>query len=110
MSENKPIDTTDDQFNQAVLSRTGLSVVDFWSPRCGPCHQMAPALEAFAEANAAKIEVFKLDAEDNPKTAEKYNIRSTPTIIFFKDGEPVDISIGAMSESALQNKLDALLA
>jgi len=110
MSENKPIDTTDDQFNQAVLNRTGLSVVDFWSPGCGPCHQMAPSLEAFAEANASKIEVFKLDAEDNPKTAEKYNIRSTPTIIFFKDGEPVDISVGAMSESALQTKLDALLA
>lgn len=110
MSENKPVDTTDDQFSQEVLNRTGLSVVDFWSPRCGPCHQMAPALGAFAEANAAKIKVFKLDAEDNPKTAEKYNIRSTPTIIFFKDGEPVDISVGAMSESALQNKLNALLA
>ena len=69
---------------------------------------MAPALEAFAAANAGKIRVFKLDVEDNPKTAEKYEIRSIPTIIFFQDGEAADVSLGALSATALQSKLDAL--
>ena len=108
MSGNKPMEITDDQFNQEVLDRTGLSVVDFWAPTCGTCHQMAPALDAFAAANKSNVRVFKMDAQDNPKTAEKYKIRSTPTIIFFKDGEPVEVSIGALSESGLQSKLDAL--
>ncbi len=110
MSKNKPTEISDDQFNEEVLSRKGLSVVDFWSPTCGPCHQMAPALEAFAEANAEKVKVFKIDVEDNPKTSEKYKIRSIPTIIFFKNTEPVETSVGAMSQSSLQEKLDALIA
>jgi len=109
MSENKPISVTDDDFHQEVLKATGVSVVDFWAPWCGPCHQMAPALESFAGANGDKVKVFKLDTDDNPKTAEKYEIRSIPTVIFFREGEPVDISVGALSESALQSKLDALL-
>jgi thioredoxin 1 len=70
---------------------------------------MAPALESFAEANTGKVQVFKLDVDDNPKIAEKYQIRSIPTIIFFKDGQQADVSVGAMTESALQGKLDALL-
>ena len=109
MSENKPKNLTDDQFDGEVLKAKGLAVVDFWAPWCGPCHQMAPALEAFAGANAAKVRVFKVNSDDNPKTAEKYGIRSIPTVIFFKDGEPVDTTVGAMTQSAMQGKLDALL-
>lgn len=109
MSVNKPREITDDQFNQEVLNRTGLTLVDFWSPTCGTCHQMAPALDAFAEANGSALKVFKMDAQDNPKTAEKYKIRSTPTLIFFRDGEPIDITVGAMSEAGLKNKLDELI-
>jgi thioredoxin 1 len=70
---------------------------------------MAPALEAFAQANAEKVRVFKLDSDDNPKTAEKYGIKSIPTVIFFKDGKPVETNVGAMTQSALQSKLDALI-
>lgn len=109
MSENKPVDITDHEFEQEVLKAKGISVVDFWAPWCGPCHQMAPAFEAFAGANAGKVKAFKIDADDNPKTAEKYEIRTIPTVIFFKDAEPVEISVGALSETALQSKLDALL-
>jgi thioredoxin 1 len=108
MPENKPIEITDAQFQEAVLNEKGISVVDFWAPWCGPCHAMAPALQAFAEANAHKARVFKLDVDDNPKTAEKYGIRTIPTVIFFKDGEAVNTTVGALSQSALQAKLDAL--
>ena len=109
MSENRPRDISDDQFEQEVLKSPGLSVVDFWTLTCGTCHQMAPALDAFAAANGARVKVFKVDAQDNPKTAEKYKIRSTPTIIFFRDGEPVDVTIGPMSATGLQDKLEELL-
>ena len=109
MGENKPKEITDSQFEEEVLDSKGISVVDFWAPWCGPCHQMAPALESFATNNSGKARVFKIDADDNPKTAEKYEIRSVPTIIFFKDGTPVDRTAAAMSESALQEKLDFLL-
>lgn len=109
MSIHKPINITDSQFDKEVIKAAGLSVVDFWAPWCGPCINMAPALEAFTAANVEKVRVYKLDVDDNPKTAEKYHIRSVPTIIFFKDGEPADISAGALSESALQDKLDNLL-
>jgi thioredoxin len=108
MSEDKPINITDAQFGDRVLKAEGLVVVDFWAPWCGPCHQMAPALEAFAQANAGKVKVFKLDSDDNPKTAEKYEIRSIPTIIFFKNGEPVSRTVGTMSEATLQGTLDSL--
>jgi thioredoxin 1 len=109
MKENKSVSITDHQFSEEVLKKDGICVVDFWAPRCGPCLQMAPGLEAFAEANAGKVRVFKLDVDDNPKTSEKYEIRSVPTIVFFQDGEPVYTSRGTMSQAGLQKRLDDLL-
>jgi len=109
MTEKRSIPVTDHDFDQKVLQSEGISVVDFWAPWCGPCHTMAPVLEAFAEANTGKVTVFKLDSEDNPKMSEQYDIRSIPTLIFFKDGEPVETLVGARGRSALQEKLDALL-
>ncbi|MFH1122695.1 MAG: thioredoxin [Pseudomonadota bacterium] len=108
MIETKPVIITDSQFEEQVLQQKGISIVDFWAPWCGPCHQMAPGLKAFAGANAKKVNVFKIDVDDNPKTAEKYEIRSVPTVIFFRDGHPVYRSSGAMSQSSLQGQLDAL--
>jgi thioredoxin 1 len=109
MSENSPSSITDAAFDDKVLNRDGVTVVDFWAPWCGPCHTMAPALEAFAVANNGSVTVFKLDVDDNPKTAERYEIRSVPTVIFFKAGEPVYTSRGAMSGSSLQERLDAIM-
>ena len=108
MSEDKPIDVTDAEFDENVLKAEGPVIVDFWAPWCGPCHQMAPALEAFTRANTGRVKVFKMDSDDNPKTAEKYEIRSIPTIIFFKNGEPVSRTSGTMSEATLQSTLDSL--
>lgn len=108
MAESPTIPLTDAEFPKAVLESNGLCVVDFWSPRCGPCHSMAPALDAFASAHAETLNVYTLDVDENPKISEKYEIRSVPTIIFFKDGEPVDITRGTLSESSLQSKLETL--
>ncbi|MCJ7596250.1 MAG: thioredoxin [Desulfobacterales bacterium] len=108
MIETKPVIITDSQFEEQVLQQKGIFIVDFWAPWCGPCLQMAPGLEAFAGATAKKVNVFKIDVDDNPKTAEKYEIQSVPTVIFFRDGHPVYRSSGAMSQSSLQGQLDAL--
>lgn len=108
MEEKKPKAITDADFEEIVLKGKGVRVVDFWAPWCGPCHSMAPALEAFAQANGERVKVFKLDVDDNPKTAEKYEVRSVPTILFFKDGELKETNVGAMSQASLQAKLDHL--
>ena len=104
------IELSDVGFDETVHASEMPVLVDFWAPWCGPCIQMAPGLEAFSEANAGRVTVFKVDADDNPKSAEKYEIRSIPTIIFFKDGEPLFVSRGVMSPSSLQKKLDELLS
>jgi thioredoxin 1 len=109
MTESKPITVTDDDFDSEVLEGEGISIVDFWAPWCGPCHTMAPGLEAFAEENAGRVKVFKLDVDDNPKVAEEYEIRSIPTVIFFKDGDEVEKNVGAMSQASLQSKLEDIL-
>jgi thioredoxin 1 len=110
MTEPKPKSVTDDTFEREILSHQGVSVVDFWAPWCGPCIQMAPALETFAASNAGKVDVYKLDVDENPKTAERFEIRSVPTIIFFKDGQIQHTSRGTMTAIRLQNKLDELLS
>jgi thioredoxin 1 len=110
MTETKPMSTTDDRFEREVLGHQGISVVDFWAPWCGPCIQMAPALESFAASNAGTVSVYKLDVDENPKTAERFEIRSIPTIIFFKNGQVQHISRGTMSATSLQNKLNELLS
>ena len=109
MSENLPMPVNDSQFEGAVLQAKGLSIVDFWAPWCGPCIQMAPGLEAFAKANSGKVKVFKLDVDDNPKTSEKYEVKSIPTVIFFRDGEPVFRNPGAMTQARLQSQLDGFI-
>ncbi len=110
MTDAKPMSLTDEQFVREVLNQQGLSVVDFWAPWCGPCIQMAQALEGFAASNAGKVRVYKLDVDENPKTSERFEIRSIPTVIFFKDGEVQHVSRGALSAAGLQNKLNELLS
>ena len=108
MSSAEPVHISDSEFEELVINSKGIVVVDFWAVWCGPCHSMAPSLESFARANTGTVKVFKLDVDDNPRTAERFEIRSIPTVIFFKDGEPVDITAGAVSETALQEKLDKI--
>ena len=110
MTGDKPINIDDTGFEEMVLKGQGVSIVDFWAPWCGPCHSMAPGLEAFTKANSGRVRVYKLDVDESPKTAEKFEIKSVPTVIFFKNGVQTDKVAGAMSESALQEKLDAMLS
>ena len=76
---------TDDSFAAEVDQAKGLVLVDFWATWCGPCVAIAPYLDKIAEANAGKLKVAKLDVDQNQKTAMRFNVRSIPTMMFFKD-------------------------
>jgi len=100
---------TDDTFAAEVDQAKGLVLVDFWATWCGPCLAIAPFLDKIAEANAGNLKVAKLDVDTNQKTAMRFNVRSIPTMMFFKDGKHVDTLVGA-NPGVLQQKVAQHLA
>jgi len=100
---------TDDSFQQDVLSAPGPVLVDFWAEWCGPCRQIAPALEAISEELGGRVTVAKLNIDDNPDAPSRYGVRGIPTMILFKDGQPAATRVGAAPKSALQSWLEGQL-
>jgi thioredoxin 1 len=98
------VEVTDQNF-QEVTGAAGLSMVDFWAVWCGPCRIVAPIVEQLADEYAGKVTVGKLDVDNNQRTATQYNVRSIPTILFFKEGKVVDQVIGAVPRAALESKI-----
>jgi thioredoxin 1 len=98
------IAVTDSDFEQEVEKHDGLAVVDFWATWCGPCRMIAPMLDQLAGEYAGKVKVTKLDVDSNIKTATRFNVRSIPTILFFKDGMLVDQVVGAVPKAQLDAK------
>lgn len=94
------LEVTDSSFSQDVINSDVPVLVDFWAPWCGPCKSLAPLLEEIAEDNPS-IKVVKLNVDENPKTAQAYNIRSIPCMILFKQGQILDMKIGAGSPKAV---------
>ena len=86
---------TDADFETQVEQTQGLTVVDFWATWCAPCRMIAPVLDQLASQYAGKARVMKLDVDSNVRTASRFNVRSIPTMLFFKDGKLVDQVIGA---------------
>ena len=84
-------------------------MVDFWAEWCGPCRMVGPVVEELSNDYTGKAVVGKVNVDQNPGVAAKYGIRSIPTILFFKNGEVVDKSVGAVPKAALSEKLDAAL-
>ena len=108
MSDNI-VHTSDSTFDADVLQNDKAVLLDFWAEWCGPCKMIAPLLEEIAVSHADKLSVVKLNVDENPNTAQKFGIRSIPTLILFKDGAVQAQKMGAMPKSQLEEFLDTNL-
>ena len=99
MSSTNVVHVTDTSFAAEVEGNSGLTLVDFWAAWCGPCVAIAPAIDQLADELAGKVKVAKLDTDANQRTAIRFNVRSIPSILFFKDGKHVDTVVGGHPSS-----------
>ena len=104
-----PTDTTDATFESDVITNDTPVLVDFWAPWRGPCRMVAPIVEELSEEYDGKVKFVKLNTDENPQIAGKYGIRSIPTLLVFKGGEPVSQIVGFRPKSDLAKRLDDAL-
>lgn len=100
---------TDATFKDEVLESDVPVLVDFWAPWCGPCRMVAPVVDEIAQQYEGRIKVVKLNTDDNPSVASQYGIRSIPTLMLFKDGQRVDMVVGAVPKTTLANTVEKYL-
>ncbi len=103
------LQVTDENFDADVLKNATPSLVDFWAAWCGPCRAIAPVIEELAEQYSGKVQVAKMNVDENPKTPGKYGIRAIPTLIIFKGGEVAEQITGAVSKSHIEEALKKVL-
>ncbi len=104
------IDVTESTFAREVEEQKGLVLVDFWAEWCGPCRIIAPTLDQLASEYTGKIRVAKLDVDANQRLAMRFNIRSIPAVLFFKDGKHIDTVVGALPKPTFESKIQHHLA
>ncbi len=100
---------TDTNFREEVLENKQPVLVDFWADWCGPCHIIAPAIEELADDFDGQVKVGKVEVDNNQRVAAQYDIRSIPTLLFFKDGQVVDRVVGIVPKKGIAEKLNAFL-
>ncbi|ANB56927.1 thioredoxin [Anoxybacillus sp. B7M1] len=98
------VNATDQTFT--TETSTGVTLVDFWAPWCGPCRMIAPVLEELAEDLGDKVKIVKVNVDENQETASKYGVMSIPTLLVFKDGDVVDKTVGFQPKEALAQLLE----
>ena len=96
---------TDATFNEEIASSEVPVVVDFWAEWCGPCKMIAPALEEIATEHAGKIKIAKVNVDEHPDLARRFDVMSIPTLLVFKDGEPAQRLVGAKGKAQLLQDL-----
>jgi thioredoxin 2 len=105
-----PVTVTDANFAQEV-ERSPLPVLlDMWAPWCGPCRMIAPTIEQLAGDLAGRVKVAKLNTDENPMTASRFNVRSIPTLLVLKDGEEIDRLVGAIPKQEILRRLESVLS
>jgi len=103
------VTVTDATFDATVLKSAVPVLVDFWAVWCGPCQMQGPIVEEVAHIMDGKEVIGKMNVDENPQTAQKYNIMSIPTIILFKNGQPVKQLVGVQSKDTIIGELNKLL-
>ncbi len=98
-----PAHVTDASFDTEVLGSSEPVVVDFWAEWCGPCRMISPALEEIASEMEGKVKIAKLNVDENPDITIRYGVRSIPTLIMFKNGEPTSMQVGAAPKGKLSD-------
>ena len=99
----------DTNFDREVLQAPGPVLVDFWAPWCGPCRVISPIVEEMASTYEGKLTVGKLNVDDHPSIAQKYNITGIPALLFFKDGGVANTVVGAVPKAVLQQNVDKVI-
>ncbi len=102
----KPVDVSDQSFQEEVLKSKTPVLVDFWAPWCGPCRMVAPVLDELAGTYEGKVKVAKVNVDENPDTASRYGVMSIPTLILFNNGAPQETMVGLQNKEALASLLD----
>lgn len=98
---------TDQSFQTDVLQSSQPVLVDYWAEWCGPCKMIGPIVEESAREYADRLTVAKLNVDENPNTPTRYHVRGIPTLMLFKDGQPVATHVGSLSKGQLQAFIDA---
>ena len=97
---------TDENFNKEVCDSDKVTLVDFWAAWCGPCRKIAPLIEELSEEYADKVNFVKIKADENIQTAQKYSISGVPSILIFKNGEPVERIVNVVPKSVLVSSIN----
>jgi thioredoxin 1 len=110
MSFMADLNVTDQNFQTEVLENKGVTIVDFWAPWCGPCRAVGPVIEELAGEYAGKVKIVKLNVDENSQTAGQYSVMSIPSVLFFKDGQPLKTMVGAQNKENYKQEIEQLLA
>ncbi|HMK65803.1 MAG TPA: thioredoxin TrxC [Thermodesulfobacteriota bacterium] len=108
-SPGRPVEVTDRNFQNEILSYPGPVVLDCWAPWCGPCRMVGPVIDQLAAEYAGRVKFAKLNTDENQRTAGQFSIQSIPTLLFFKGGKLVNRQVGALPKAAIERQMQAIL-